>query len=215
MPIEIRKALDGDLRRCAEIGHQAFANNPFFKVKFPGYVPKDGFLGLRTDDLSRQLREDPTARMFVAVDTERRGDSAIVGFAKWNVYPSGMPYAKSKPSSWGAAANVDVCKAVFGGVEEMRNRLMAGKPCIYLHILVTDPMYQQRGVGQHLMAFGIQESLRLDIPIYLESTEAGHSLYSNIGFDDVEVHRADIAKSGQSRPHLIWAMIREPYCWFP
>ncbi|CCF40837.1 acetyltransferase [Colletotrichum higginsianum] len=210
MPIEIRKALDRDLRRCAEIGHQAFANNPFFKVKFPGYVPKDGFLGLRTDDLSRQLREDPTARMFVAVDTERRGDSAIVGFAKWNVYPSGMPYAKSTPSSWGAAANVDVCKAVFGGVEEMRNRLMAGKPCIF-----TDPMYQQRGVGQHLMAFGIQESLRLDIPIYLESTEAGHSLYSNIGFDDVEVHRADIAKSGQSRPHLIWAMIREAYCWFP
>lgn len=130
MPIEIRKALDRDLRRCAEIGHQAFANNPFFKVKFPGYVPKDGFLGLRTDDLSRQLREDPTARMFVAVDTERRGDSAVVGFAKWNVYPSGMPYAKSTPSSWGAAANVDVCKAVFGGVEEMRNRLMAGKPSI-------------------------------------------------------------------------------------
>ncbi|OHW89481.1 acetyltransferase [Colletotrichum incanum] len=215
MPIEIRTALERDLRRCAEIGHQAFAKNPFFKIKFPGYVPKDGFLGLRANDLAKQLREDPTARMFVAVDTERRGDGAIVGFAKWNVYPNGMPYAKSKPASWGPGANVEVCKMVFTGVEGMRNRLMAGKPCIYLHILVTDPLYQQRGVGQNLMAFGIQESLHLEIPVYLEATEAGHSLYSKVGFDDVEVHRADLVKFGESRPHLIWAMIREPYCWFP
>ncbi|GJC89384.1 putative acyltransferase SID5 [Colletotrichum liriopes] len=195
MPIKIRTALECDLRRCAEIGHQAFAKNPFSKIKFPGYVPEDGFLGLRANDLAKQLREDPTARMFVAVDTERIGDSAIVGFAKWNVYPNGMPYAMSKPASWGPGANVEVCKLVFAGVE--------------------DPLYQQRGVGQNLMAFGIQESLHLEIPVYLEATEAGHSLYSKIGFDDIEVHRADLVEFGESRPHLIWAMIREPYCWFP
>ncbi|GKT47605.1 uncharacterized protein ColSpa_07786 [Colletotrichum spaethianum] len=130
MPIEIRTALERDLKRCAEIGHQAFGKSPFFKIKFPGYVPKDGFLGLRANDLAKQLREDPTARMFVAVDTERRGDGAIVGFAKWNVYPNGMPYAKSKAASWGPGANLEACKMVFAGVEEMRNRLMAGKPCI-------------------------------------------------------------------------------------
>ncbi|KAK2040869.1 acetyltransferase [Colletotrichum somersetense] len=215
MTIQIRTALERDLRRCAEIGHQAFARNPFSKIKFPGYVPDDGFLGLRASDLAKQLREDPTCRMFVAVDTERRGNNAIVGFAKWNVYPNGMPYAKLNPASWGFGANIEACKMVFSGVEAMRNALMGGKPCIYLHILVTDPLYQQRGVGQNLMAFGIQESLHLEIPIYLEATEAGHSLYSKIGFDDVEVHRTDFSKFGESRPHLIWAMIREPYCWFP
>ncbi|KAK1622923.1 acetyltransferase [Colletotrichum phormii] len=215
MPIEIRTALESDLKRCAEVGHIAFGESPFTQIMFPGYVPKDGFLGLRTTDLVRQLRDDPTVRMFVAVDTERRGESAIVGFAKWHIYEHGMPLSKAKLHSWGSSCNEEACSLVFGGAGLMRDRLMAYKACVYLHILVTEPQYQHRGVGQHLLAFGIQESLRLEVPIYLETTEAGHSLYQKVGFDDIEVHRADLTKFGEHRPHMIWGMIREPYSWFP
>ncbi|OHE91696.1 acetyltransferase [Colletotrichum orchidophilum] len=215
MPIEIRTALERDLKRCAEIGHVAFGKCAFNKIMFPGYEPKDGFLGLRTTDLVRQLRDDPTVRMFVAIDTERRSGCEIVGFAKWHVYQNGMPSSKTKLHSWGSSCNVEACNLVFGGVGEMRDRLIQGRPCIYLHILVTEPQYQHRGVGQNLLAFGIQESLRLELPAYLEATEAGHSLYQKAGFDDVEVHRADLTKFGGHRPCMTWGMIREPYSWFP
>lgn len=78
-----------------------------------------------------------------------------------------------------------------------------------LHILVTDPKHQRRGAGLQLMTPGMQEAVRLGVPVYLESSEPGHPLYKKAGFKDIEERRVDFSKFGESQPHLTWAMIWE------
>ncbi|OLN98036.1 hypothetical protein CCHL11_06866 [Colletotrichum chlorophyti] len=207
MPIEVHPVLEADFRRCAEVEHLAFAELPDNKFLFPGPMPED-FLELRGSDLAKQTREDPTVRFFKAVDTDLSGDEAIVAFAKWNVHSDGMPVPK--PRVWGPGCNVEACNLLFGGFDKMRERLMSGKACVYLHILVTDPKHQRRGAGMKLLTWGMQEAVRLSIPVYLESSAAGHPLYLKAGFKDVEEQRVDFSEFGPPRrPHLTFAMIWE------
>ncbi|KAF6805132.1 acetyltransferase [Colletotrichum sojae] len=206
MTIEVQPVLVADLRRCAEIEQQAFAESPLNIVLFPGARAEDG-LGSRTDDLTKELREDPTVRMFKAVDTDLEGDQAIVGWSKWNVHESGMPAAKDRVSP--PSANDEAYRMMFVGLDQMRERLMGGKPCVYLHILVVDPKHQRRGVGVQMMTWGMQEAVRLGIPVYLESSVSGHRLYQKVGFKDVEERRVDFSKFGMAAPHSNWAMIWE------
>ncbi|KZL79382.1 acetyltransferase, partial [Colletotrichum incanum] len=206
MPIEVQTIVEADLRRCAEIEHLAFAESPFNKLLFPGPLPDD-FLGFRADDLAKQLREDSTVRMFKAVDTALSGDEAIIAWSKFNIHADGMPVPK--PRVWGPGCNEEACNQLFGGMDKMRERLMTGKPSVYLHILVTDPKHQRRGAGLQLMTPGMQEAVRLGVPVYLESSEPGHPLYTKAGFKDIEEHRVDFSKFGAELPHLTWAMIWE------
>ncbi|CCF39416.1 acetyltransferase [Colletotrichum higginsianum] len=206
MPIEIQTVVEADLRRCAEIEHLAFAESSSNKLLFPGPLPED-FLGLQASDLAKKVREDPSVRMFKAVDTALSGDEAIIAWSKFNVYPDGMPVPK--PRVWGPGSNEEACNQLFGGMDRMRERLMAGKPSVYLHILVTDPKHQRRGAGLQLLTPVMQEAVRLGVPVYLESSEPGHPLYTKAGFKDVEEHRVDFSKFGASKPHLSWAMIWE------
>lgn len=226
MPIEVQPVLVADLRRCAEIEQQAFSESPLNNVLFPGGRAEDG-LDARTTDLTKELREDPTVRMFKAVDTDLEGDQAIVGWSKWNVHESGMPAAKDRVSP--PSANDEAYRMMFVGMDQMRERLMGGKPCVCkcstprqmassschltldedLHILVVDPKHQRRGVGVKMMTWGMQEAVRLGIPAYLESSVPGHRLYQKVGFKDVEERRVDFSKFGMADPHINWAMIWE------
>lgn len=127
MPIEIQPVVEADLRRCAEIEHLAFAESVFNQVMFPGPLPED-FLGLRANDLARLIREDPTVRMFKAVDTELSGSEAIVAWCKINLHPEGMP--TPNPRAWGSGCNQEACNLLFVGMDQMRERLMKDKPCV-------------------------------------------------------------------------------------
>ncbi|KAK2009861.1 acetyltransferase [Colletotrichum eremochloae] len=207
MAIEIQTVVEADLRRCAEIEHLAFAESPLNQVLVPGPLPEN-MVEVRADEIAKQLREDPTVRMFKAVDTALSGDESIIGWCKFNVHADGMP--EPKPREWPSGFNLEACRMMFGGLDKMRKRLMAGKPSVYIHILVTDPKHQRRGAGLQLMTPGIQEAARLGVPAYLESSVAGHHLYTKIGFKDVEEHRVDFSNLGVELIHLNWAMIWEP-----
>ncbi|KAK1988800.1 acetyltransferase [Colletotrichum cereale] len=206
MGIEIRTVVEADLRRCAEIEHLAFANGPLNQVLIPGSLPENT-LEVRADEMAKQLREDPTVRMFKAVDTALSDDEAIIAWCKFNVHADGMP--EPKPREVPPGFNEEACRMLFGGLDSMRKRLMAGKPAVYIHILVTDPKHQRRGAGLQLMTPAMQEAVRLGVPVYLESSTAGHHLYTKVGFKDVEEHRVDFGKLGVELVHLNWAMIWE------
>ncbi|KAK2779607.1 GNAT family [Colletotrichum kahawae] len=206
MPIDVQPIVAAELRRCAEIEHDAFAESPSYPVLFPGPLPDDP-LALRVEGLEKELREDPTVRFLKAVDTELQGDEAIVAWAKFNSYPEGLPVPKPRVPPPGS--NTEACTALFVGIDKMRERLMTGKPCVYLHILVTDPKHQRRGAGLQLMTPLMQEAVRLGVPAYLESSVPGHRLYQKAGFRDIDEHRVDFSKFGQETPHLNWAMIWE------
>ncbi|KAK2041377.1 acetyltransferase [Colletotrichum somersetense] len=206
MAIEIQTVVEADLRRCAEVEQLAFAKSPLNPVLFPG-LPEN-VLEVRAAELGKLLREDATVRMFKAVDTTLSDDEAIVGWCKFNVHEDGMP--EPKPRVWPPGANEEACRMLFVGLDQMRQRLMAGKRTVYIHILVTDPKHQRRGAGLQLMAPAMQEGIRLGLPVYLESSSAGHRLYTKLGFKDVEEHQVDFSHLGVELVHLNWAMIWEP-----
>ncbi|KAK1585577.1 acetyltransferase [Colletotrichum navitas] len=207
MGIELQTVVEADLRRCAEIEDLAFAESPLKQVLFSGPLPEN-MSEVRADEMAKQLREDATVRMFKAVDTALSGDEAIIGWCKFNVHADGMP--EPKPREVQPWYNEKAYRMMFGGLDEMRKRLMAGKPSVYIHILVTDPKHQRRGAGLQLMTPGMQEGARLGVPVYLESSAAGHHLYTKLGFKDVEERRVDFSSLGVDLVHLNWAMIWEP-----
>ncbi|KAJ0347781.1 hypothetical protein KNSL1_006080 [Colletotrichum chrysophilum] len=158
MPIDVQPIVAADLRRCAEIEHDAFAESPSYPVLFPGPLPDDP-LALRVEGLEKELREDPTVRILKAVDTELQGDEAIVAWAKFNSYPEGLPVPKPRVPPPGS--NAEACTALFVGIDKMRERLMTGKPCVSAEPEV--PMRSQEGhdlVGERQVAWGVSRRAR-------------------------------------------------------
>ena len=79
-----------------------------------------------------------------------------------------------------------------------------------LKLLHTDPKHQGRGAGGMLVRWGVEEARRRGVPAYLESSEAGHSLYRKYGFRDLELQSLDFSRWGATQKHNTWAMIYEP-----
>lgn len=67
---------------------------------------------------------------------------------------------------------------------------------IDLHLLHTDPEFQGRGAGSLLLNWGTKKADELGLPIYLESSPAGHRLYQKHGFEDVQIFQADFRPYG-------------------
>lgn len=77
-------------------------------------------------------------------------------------------------------------------------------------MLQTDPKHERRGAGSLLIKKVLEEAQQLGMIAYLESSEAGHSLYADLGFQDVELQELDMSKWGATKTHKTWSMIREP-----
>ena len=60
----------------------------------------------------------------------------------------------------------------------------------HLSLLGTDEKFQRRGIGRMLLEFGMRMAERDDVPIALESSVAGMSLYKRSGFK--VVYKAEV-----------------------
>ncbi|KAI1390261.1 acyl-CoA N-acyltransferase [Hypoxylon trugodes] len=207
MPLELQPATEADARRSAQIEHEAYAPNPNNKILFPGPFPPN-ILDLRAGQLAAELKQDPTTRWLKIIDTDLPADGEqMVAFAKWHVYDDVKPHWK--PRTFGAGCNGEACELLFGGVQTQRERILAGRNCVYLSLLHTDPKHQKRGAGELLVKWGIEEAKKLGLIAYLDSSPAGHSLYRKCGFRDVECLTTDLSTWGGITEYT-WSMIYDP-----
>ncbi|KAI2619375.1 acyl-CoA N-acyltransferase [Hypomontagnella submonticulosa] len=207
MPLELKPATEADAKRAAIIERDAYAPNPFSRILFPGPFPPEALDG-RAGFLATELKEDSTTRWLKVVDTDLPEDEQMIAFAKWHIYTE-----KPKPTAprtFGPGCNVEACEMLFPGIAAQRMRILGDKPYVYLSLLHTDPKHQGRGAGGMLVTWGVDEARKLGLIAYLESTEAGHSVYAKCGFRDVECMSLDMSKWGATEMHNTWSMIYDP-----
>ncbi|KAI5923335.1 acyl-CoA N-acyltransferase [Camillea tinctor] len=207
MPLELHPATEADAHRAAEIEALAYQPSPFNAILFPGPFPPEA-RDSRAAELTTGMSEDATARCFKVVDTDVEGEQKMIAFAKWHVYTDRA--TSNTPRAFGPGCNVEACEMLFGGIDKLKESLMGNNPCVYLKHLHTDPKHQGRGAGTMLVQWGLEEAKKLGLVAYLESSEAGHSLYKKCGFRDVEHLEVDFSKWGATEMHNTWSMIYEP-----
>ncbi|KAI1504357.1 acyl-CoA N-acyltransferase [Biscogniauxia marginata] len=209
MPLELQPATEADARRAVEIEALAYAPSPFNAILFPGPFPPEA-RDFRAAELAKEMKEDATARWLKIVDMDLEGDGEqkMIAFAKWHVYADGPTPGTSR--TFGPGCNAEACEMLFGGTARLKTALMGDKPYVYLRFLHTDPKHQDRGAGTMLVKWGLEEAKKLGLVAYLESSEAGHSLYKKCGFRDVECLSVDLSRWGATTMHNTWSMTCDP-----
>jgi len=107
-------------------------------------------------------------------------------------------------------ANVEICKALFGGLDEMRQKYVDPSQTYVVHLLATDPDYQRRGLGSMLLRHGLAMADADSKKTYVEATELGYPVYLKLGWKEVDRLELDLKKWGQEKPGYHWIMVREP-----
>ncbi|KAK6525264.1 hypothetical protein TWF694_005410 [Orbilia ellipsospora] len=85
---------------------------------------------------------------------------------------------------------------------------------LHLNILVVDPSYQRRGIGEALVKWGVKKARKDNIPSALEASVAGKKVYSKCGFEEMRVldaYHPDVANGGVWREGM---HCRDPDCKF-
>lgn len=133
-PFKVRRVLGTEadlplLRQCAAVESLAFSGTDLSRIVFPGPFSPDSH-DKRARELLANLREGPGTHIFVAVnpDADEKADEAVLGWAKWVVYPDATP--PPKPRVWGPGTNQEAANLVFGAMDKMRERVVVGKPCV-------------------------------------------------------------------------------------
>ncbi|KAK9418191.1 putative GNAT family acetyltransferase [Seiridium unicorne] len=206
MPLQVQPASEADAQRAVEIEAIAYGPSPFNAILFPGPMPANAKEG-RAEFLTKQLKDDSTTRWLKVVDTDIEGEEQMVAFAKWHIYTE---KPELTPREFGQGCNAEACELLFGGLQKQRIEILGDRPYVYLHMLQTDPQHKRRGAGTMLTKKVLDEAERLGMIAYLESSEAGHSLYAGLGFKDVELQELDMSQWGATATHKTWSMICEP-----
>ncbi|CAH0015086.1 unnamed protein product [Clonostachys rhizophaga] len=194
MGLKVVPATEADAKRAVEIEDAAYGTSPMSRALFPGpFPPSTDGSHPRASKLVDILRADPANRWVKVVDTGLPEGESMIAFASWFFWTA--PHVH-EPETWPPGTNPEACERFFGGMIAKRNERFAGKPYSYLKLLHTDPNHQRRGAGSMLIDWGLEESSRLGIDSYLESSIAGQSLYAKCGFEVVDTLVVDLSPWG-------------------
>ncbi|KAI1156681.1 acyl-CoA N-acyltransferase [Nemania diffusa] len=211
MPLVLQSATEADAVRAAHIERDAYTPSPFNSILFPGPFPEPPpGQNPRAAEMVKNLRADPSARWLKVIDTDldATGDNGqMIGFAQWNIKDGSEVATPSR--SLGPGCNVEACEALFGGLDKLRVKHYGSIKHVHLKSLQVHPDHQRRGAGRLMVMWGVEEAKKLELPAFLESSEAGHSLYLSCGFRDIDVQIIDCTKWGKPQDHVNYVMALE------
>ncbi|ORY06770.1 acyl-CoA N-acyltransferase [Clohesyomyces aquaticus] len=212
MSIIVQEALDSDILRACEVEVAAYSNaadpNRLGPILFPGPFPPDA-QEKRAAKLIEERKEDPSCIFTKAVDEET---GELIAFSKWHIYETAaLAAAAEKSVNIRPGMNVEACTMFFSGLAKRKKETMGNKPHIYLHLLHTDPDFQKRGAGRALLRWGTTKADTVGLPVYLESSPAGHPFYLKHEFADIDRFDLDLRPfGGPEEPYITPLMLREP-----
>ncbi|KAI1748631.1 putative GNAT family acetyltransferase [Xylaria castorea] len=179
----MRVATREDAPRIADIHMAAFGPNAMLHAQFPTPAIRKR---LQTCIANKALADidDPKTTVLVVTNSDdpKRDVSTVVAFAKWShpVLP-GEDYIEP-PWVWPEGTDLNTLGAWIAKAAEAESRSVGDAPCYRLSYVGTDPPYGQRGAGNLLLQWGIQQSNASGSPLYLESTVEAAPFYKKNGF---------------------------------
>ena len=164
--------------------------------------------------------KDSETQPMVYIKVVDTATGQIVAFASW-LWGDTIKTRKERYPPFVDDMNVSAVEAFFGGMDANRQRIMGEKPhygmwasCSYdkrllannccffeivLGILANDPSYQRRGIGSALVKWGCDQADQSGLPVYVDASPEGLSLYQKFGF-----------APNDSAPSLGVPMVRSP-----
>ncbi|KAF3083149.1 hypothetical protein TWF569_006860 [Orbilia oligospora] len=88
------------------------------------------------------------------------------------------------PSAYKPA--IDLMAKVFEETENLVKQMPQFENHLHLNILVVDPAYQRRGIGEALVRWGVNKSIKEGLPCALEASRAGKRVYTKCGFEEIQ-----------------------------
>ncbi|WEW59109.1 hypothetical protein PRK78_004578 [Emydomyces testavorans] len=202
LPVEESDALE-----MAKVEALAFKSQEFSTIVFGGCTPT--IHEFRAQRFKRIMAEDTTVR-FAKVMVDGR----LAAFAQWNLHLDPNWHVEGRRDEKNAefkekegwrdekipelppGANAEAFHEFYGWLVDVRRRWMGGQKHLLLSLLVTLPEFQGRGIGSALLRDGFAVAAEHNVPVWLEASEEGYSLYKRLGFEDVEAFELDLTKYG-------------------
>ncbi|KAF2089723.1 acyl-CoA N-acyltransferase [Saccharata proteae CBS 121410] len=212
-PFQILPATPADsltiVTQCAE---PAFHNDTLRLATFPPSLidPANPHAERDWRVARQQKRINDGMIVHKAVDEE---SGLIAGFAVWKKPTEGADIEEEKQELHSACppfAVKEIYDASIDGMENARKQAVGEDRNVwYLAGLATSPLFQRKGIGAQMLQWGIDQSERDGLPIYLEATPAGEPLYRKMGFETVAIiDCAYFLPKGVS--YVVHVMLRKP-----
>ncbi|KAK8041575.1 hypothetical protein PG994_014582 [Apiospora phragmitis] len=196
--LKFREGTEADADAVCNVFSDSFSEDSINKRVFP--ATSAGARASIKDWLGGGLK-DPHSRYLLAVNDSQSGVDAVVAMAKW-IAPSAEPKAP-EAENWAAkmAWPDDVDGALgtdfFTMLEQKHKEHMGSRPHWYLELLAVRKSYHGKGLGKHLLSWGLERADKDGLETYLQASPAGVPLYRKYGFEDIEtvhVSKADYSE---------------------
>ncbi|KAF2137611.1 uncharacterized protein K452DRAFT_291428 [Aplosporella prunicola CBS 121167] len=188
MSFELQTISPADYEEMIACGRSAFMNDALRLVLWPPHLADpenpNAEQEWRLDRLRRVVEKGAVYRKIV----DKENGNRIAGFAGWappheteeekDIY-SKMPLPKS--------LNKEALDVVTKYMHDAKEKFMGkgNNNFWYLFSICVSPDYQRKGIGAILMQWGMDQADKDGLPIYLESTPAGYSLYKKMGLETI------------------------------
>ncbi|TKA83419.1 hypothetical protein B0A55_00361 [Friedmanniomyces simplex] len=213
MPYQVQPASLQDAEAIGACVDKAFANSAFHQLMFPKekahLTPREHFREWKTRR-QRQRMDIPNAMYFKTIEAKR--PNVIVGYAGWfkpghfsmkattvseeqqqqqppadsvlHDVADAPPIGGAKADERPACLNGEALDEFSRKTGKQRDKIWsANSDFWYLEALDVDPVHQHKGIAGRLMQCGLEHADRDGLPIYLEATPDGSSMYRRYGFE--------------------------------
>jgi ribosomal protein S18 acetylase RimI-like enzyme len=201
----LKTKMHEEIEKASETLSKAFYNDPIWSGFIPDDEKRKDMLPLMFEFSLNYAHKNGTIQLTseniegVAVWlTEKRADMSFIRIIFSNYFIQMMKkLGKYKK-------DMKIMQKTMKVLQKERKKIMKGKKYLYLMALGVNPEYQGNGFGGKLLRRLIEESKRLDVPVYLETeTEENVIMYEHFGFKTIK--EIDFPKFS----FHIWQMIRE------